>query len=371
MTDLSAKPEVEPFNWSSLISRPSFQRWAMKFPLTRPFVRREGSEIFKLIQGFVESQVLYALVDLGILERLAAGPQSIRSLAQLNSLSEDRMQALLQAGAALRLLRRRRDNRFTLASRGHALLSVPGLQDMIRHHRVLYEDLKDPVAMLRSPQGGALAEFWPYVFGSTISKQDAQRYSHLMSDSQHLVADDTLSLVSFAKATHVMDIGGGTGTFLCALGKAYRSPRLTLFDLPQTAPDAKRYIAERGLTDRIVVNPGSFRSDPLPCGADLITLVRVCYDHDDETVLALLRAIHSALPVGGTLVISEPMSGGMVPDPITDVYFSMYTRAMGTGRTRSADDFSNLLKKSGFSRPTGPKTRRSYITSTLETVKLI
>lgn len=371
MTDLSAKPDTESFNWSSLISRPSFQKWAMKFPLTRPFVRREGSKIFKLIQGFVESQVLYALIELEVLERLATGPQSVRSLAQLHALSEDRMLALLQAGAALRLLHRQRDNRFTLASRGHALLGVAGLQDMIRHHRVLYEDLKDPVAMLRSPQGGSLAEFWPYVFGSTISQKDAQRYSHLMSDSQHLVAEDTLSLVSFAKANHIMDIGGGTGTFLCALGTAYRDPRLTLFDLPQTAPDAQRYIAEQGLSDRISVSPGSFRTDPLPHGADLITLVRVCYDHDDNTVLALLRAIHSALPIGGKLVISEPMSGGMTPDPITDVYFSIYTRAMGTGRTRSADEFSNLLKKSGFSKPTGPKTRRSYITSTLEAVKLI
>ncbi len=78
----------------------------------------------------------------------------------------------------------------------------------------------------------------------------------------------------------------------------------------------------------------------LPQGADAISLVRVLYDHADDTVAPLLRAVHDALPPGGRVVVSEPMSGGDSPDPATDVYFSVYTLAMQTGRTRSAAEIA-------------------------------
>ena len=40
----------------------------------------------------------------------------------------------------------------------------------------------------------------------------------------------------------------------------------------------------------------SFLADQLPRGADVISLVRVCFDHPDERVLKLLKAVRRALP---------------------------------------------------------------------------
>jgi demethylspheroidene O-methyltransferase len=98
----------------------------------------------------------------------------------------------------------------------------------------------------------------------------------------------------------------------------------------------------------VTIHPGSFRDDPLPAGADAISLVRVLYDHADATVGALLAKVRQALPAGGRLIISEPMSGGARPDPATDVYFAVYTLAMGTGRTRSAVEIAALCSAAGF-----------------------
>ncbi len=41
---------------------------------------------------------------------------------------------------------------------------------------------------------------------------------------------------------------------------------------------------------QIAAHGGSFRDDPIPAGADLITLVRILHDHDDAVVRALLKA---------------------------------------------------------------------------------
>ena len=124
-----------------------------------------------------------------------------------------------------------------------------------------------------------------------------------------------------------------------------------------------------GLGGRIALHPGSFRDDPLPEGADAVSLIRVLYDHDDTTVRELLGKVFAALPNGGRLIVSEPMSGGESPDPVTDVYFAFYTLAMRTGRTRSPAEIAELCREAGFSDITQHQARRSFVTSVVTAAK--
>jgi demethylspheroidene O-methyltransferase len=163
-------------------------------------------------------------------------------------------------------------------------------------------------------------------------------------------------MVSFAGIEHLMDVGGGTGAFLRAVGTRHPDIRRTLFDLEHVVA---------GASDDLHVCGGSFRDDPLPQGADAVSLIRVLYDHSDDTVRALLAKIYDVLPAGGQLIISEPMGGGVVPDRATDVYFAFYTMAMQTGRTRSAAEISTLCAEAGFQKIHSSKARRSYVTQSL------
>ncbi len=336
-----------------------------RLPVLGRIAGSEGAAMFGLVGGFVNSQVLLALVELRVLEALADGPQEAAVLARPAGLAVDRMQILLQAGAALRLLRRRRDGRFALARRGAVLLGVPGLAGMIRHHAVFYRDLADPVALLRGQGETELARFWPYVFGAAgpIDPEVAATYSGLMTETQALVAADTLRLADLTGVRHLMDVGGGSGAFLSAALTAHLGLRGTVFDLPAVVPAARARLAGAGVADRAAIVPGSFRDGPLPQGADAISLVRVLYDHADATVAALLAAVRAALPPGGRIIVSEPMSGGDRPDAITDTYFALYTLAMGTGRTRSAARIGEMLAAAGFVRITPHPGPRPYITS--------
>lgn len=108
----------------------------------------------------------------------------------------------------------------------------------------------------------------------------------------------------------------------------------------------------------------------MPDGADVISLVRVLYDHGDDTVRALLAKVHAALPTGGRLLVIEPMSGGARPDPHTDVYFAVYTLAMQTGRTRSAQEIGVLLSEAGFTKISPIATRRPYVAAVIVAQKL-
>ncbi|MCM2562035.1 acetylserotonin O-methyltransferase [Lutimaribacter sp. EGI FJ00015] len=354
-----------------LIARPGFQTWAARFPLTRGLVRRDGAAIFHIVQGFVESQALTALVKLEVLDHLTAGPARVATLAHAADLSEDRMQILCQAGAAMGLLKRRRDGRFALARKGAALLGVPGLRQMIEHHGAFYRDMADPVTLLQGQRETELAAFWPYVFGASgaVDPEVTQAYSDLMADSQALVAQDTLAMVPLRGVSHLMDVGGGTGAFLSAVGRAYPGLTMTLVDLPTVLDGARARLDRLGVAGRVMLRPASFRDDALPTGADAISLIRVLYDHEDTTVRALLAKVHAALPPGGRLIVSEPMSGGARPDSVTDVYFAFYTLAMGTGRTRSAARIAELCREAGFSDIQIPRASRPFVTSVVTCVK--
>ena len=347
-----------------LIARPGFQSWASRFPLTRGQARRDGAMLFDVVQGFVQSQVLMAVVELDLLRRLRGGPRSAEVLGRATGIAPDRMQVLLQAAAALKLIKRKRSGDYILARKGAAMMGVPGLEAMIRHHRAFYADMQDPVGLLRGPEKTELSEFWPYVFGArgAIDPQVAETYSDLMAQSQLLVAQDTLRAVSLKGIKHLADIGGGTGAFLEAVGLVYPDLQMTLFDLPQVVPGATARFEAAGMMDRVTIEPGSFRDDAVPQEADAISLVRVLYDHADETVIQLLAEVFEALPEGGRLIISEPMGGGAHPDRAGDVYFAFYTLAMQTGRTRSAEEISALCAQAGFTNIRSPRAARNYVT---------
>jgi demethylspheroidene O-methyltransferase len=353
------------------VAQPGFQAWAARMPVFRSIARREGAELFDLVAGFVRAQVLMALVELDVPARLLDGPREIDDMARQCDLTPDRMAILLQAGAALGLLKRCRDGRFALARKGAALLGVPGLAAMIKHHGAFYRDLTDPVALLRDKTDTELAHFWPYVFGATgEAPLDVTRiYSDLMADSQGLVAQDTLAQVDFRNVRRLLDVGGGSGAFVQAICLAHPDLTATVFDLPAVMPQAQTRLSVAGLSDKVDTIGGSFRDDPLPEGADMISLIRVLYDHSDDTVTALLAKVFATLPPGGRLVISEPMGGGARPDPAGDVYFAFYTLAMRTGRARSAAQIADMCRDAGFTGLRCPRSARPYVTSVVEAEK--
>lgn len=369
MTDMPV-PSRRLGGWQSrLIASRRFQKWAAGFPLTRRLVRREGEALFDLLAGFCHSQILMALVKFDIPAILMEQPANAHGLALRCGVPVERMEVLLKASVALGLLKAKRGGRYGLSRTGAALVGVPGLSQMIQHHDVLYRDLADPVSFFKGEVETELADFWPYVFGGGMAPDVAATYSDLMAQSQILVAEDTLRAIDFGSAKVLLDVGGGSGAFLEAVGSVHSNLDLMLFDLPEVAPSAEARFAQAGMTDRAHIHSGSFRTDALPEGADVISLIRVLYDHSDETVGDLLAKCFVALPAGGRLVISEPMSGGTKPERAGDAYFALYTMAMRTGKARSAVEIAELCKTAGFCDVRMPKPARSFVTGCVEVKK--
>jgi demethylspheroidene O-methyltransferase len=354
----------------ALLASERFRTWAATFPLTRGIARRRAAALFDLVSGFVYSQVLLACVRLRVFEILRDGPRSLESLADELALGTDAAIRLLDAAVALRLLSRR-GARYALGPLGASLVGNPAVLSMIEHHDAFYADMRDPVALLRRGTGdGALAAFWGYNASARPQALDAAQvaaYSTLMSASQPLVAGEVLDAYPLQRRRCLLDVGGGEGTFLVAAGQRAPDLRLMLFDLPAVAERARARLAEHGLAGRASVHGGSFKDDPLPSGADVVSLVRVLHDHDDDTVRTILRAVRRVLPADGELLIAEPMAGLPGVAPMADAYFGFYLMAMGRGRARSPARLGELLHECGFERGRLLPTRQPIQTALLVT----
>lgn len=345
------------------LSNRKFQRWAAGFPLTSSTARRRARALFDLCAGFVYSQILFACVRLKLFDILAEGPRTANEIAVLLRVPVDAAQRLLEAAASLRLVERRPAERFGLGHLGAAVVGNPAVAAMVEHHRMLYSDLRDPVGLLRGDHGQTeLSRYWSYSSGSgpmsAPSDTGLVDYTTLMADSQALVADEILDAYPLSTHRCLLDIGGGDGSFLIEAGKRHGRLALALLDLPPVAQRAAQRLAANGLAERARVHAGDFRSDPLPRGADVISLVRVVHDHDDEVVSALLRASCDALPARGVLLLAEPMKGTTGAEPVADAYFAFYLLAMGQGRPRTPQTLQRMLREAGFAESRLVRTRQ-------------
>lgn len=346
-----------------------FRRFAIAFPLTRLVARRRARALFDLVAGFVYSQTLQACVQLHLFETLSRGPRSLEDLAQSCDMPIESMTRLANAAIALDLLQKRGDGRVGLGPLGASLLGSPGVAAMVEHHAVLYADLVDPVKLLREgPAGRGLPDYWAYARAADsrdIEAGAAQRYSALMSASQRMVSEEVLTHRPFEGCKRLLDVGGGDGTFARAVADACPDLAVGLCDLPPVADVARGKSAGRPID----VFDCDFKSQSLPPGADVISLVRVLHDHDDPVVAALLKSCRDALPAGGRIVIAEPMAAAKSAERMGDAYFGFYLFAMGSGRPRSAEELASMLREAGFSDIVRPRPRMPLIAGLITATK--
>ncbi len=323
----------------------------------RPVARRQSRALFDLVAGFTYSQVLFACVKLDLIAMIGQGELSAAAIAGNIGWPPDRARLLLDAAAALDLLERDGDT-YALGWHGAALLAQPWIGRFIAHHDLFYADLEDPVALLRGDAPpGRLENFWRY----DTSAREQEAYTALMAASQAAVSREILRAYDFRQHRMLLDVGGGDGSFLRAVAAQNPTLSLALFDLPGVIKIARGKFGAMPVT----LHGGSFRSDPLPRGADAVSLVRVVHDHDDDVVLALFRSICAMLPPEGRLIVAEPLSGKPATAPVTDAYFNLYFRAMGSGRTRTPGQIAVLAKAAGFSRCREVATAMPLITGVL------
>ncbi|GLJ19609.1 hypothetical protein SUGI_0354840 [Cryptomeria japonica] len=181
-----------------------------------------------------------------------------------------------------------------------------------------------------------------------------------MSTLTNLAIEQIVSCYDgFKDVKTLVDVGGGKGTALAHIVKAYPHIHGINFDLPhvvQTAPSIP------GIEN---VGGSMFASIP---SADAIFVKNVLIDWDEDKCEQILGNCHKALPENGRLIVAENITmEGSMSNKSTDIVTDLVMIVVANGgKERSEKDWKRLLQKSGFSvvrmvEPPGPFSKLKII----------
>jgi SAM-dependent methyltransferase len=312
-------------------------------------VGRRQVEALQVAEGFLDSHVLFALAELEVFDRLAAGPRDGDELAAETGTKAEPLTRLLNAGVALGLLSLE-DGRYANSDFAQDVLpaGAPGhLGDWIRWMARLGERFPRLAESVRTGQpvedprlhlGGDPAFTREFVMG--------------MHDYARLRGREVVDRVDLSDARRMIDVGGGPGTYAALFARAWPDLQVTLFDLPEVVAIAQENLLAEGLGDRVRTVAGSYLQDDLGEGYDAAFLSDVLHQEDPETAVSVLRRVHDALRPGGRVVVqgmylNEDKVSPRWPALVSLILLVTY----GAGRVYTVGESIRMLEAAGFRRP--------------------
>ncbi|MGI8626079.1 MAG: methyltransferase [Geodermatophilaceae bacterium] len=252
---------------------------------------------------------------------------------------------LLQRGAADSL-------RLTQLAADHLVATSPW--DL----RAYYASLRERPACLELLQ--VLRTGRPASWASAEARQDwserliepafAQRITAAMDARGRFLGPAlAVALDGTAGAGRVLDVGGGSGIYACALLDRMPDMRAAVFECPPVDQAARQLLADRGYADRVDVIAGDMFTDPLPEGYDLHLFSHVLHDWGQEHVRHLIASSFAALPPGGWLVDHDAHIDGRKTGPRSVAEYSVLLMHSTPGKCWSVAELGDMLQEAGFS----------------------
>ena len=293
-------------------------------------------------------RILFAAAQLGIADHLAAGPQSVATLARATSSHEPTLGSLLEILHGYGVFARQPDGCYALTPFSQRLVTgatgganVPFMLGWIGLPAI-YEAYGDIGHTLRTGENAFRArhgaDFYEFL---AKHPEDAALYERAMEST----ADGFMASAKacdYARFKTLVDVGGGQGAFAATILKLHPALTAISYDLPKVVARAKASEAD----DRLKLVGGNM-FESVPAGADAYLTCTVLRCFNDADCLRLLQSIRRAMPAHATLLATEMI----VPEARDNVLMSMAdmtARLLYGGRDRTEKEFAALFAAAGL-----------------------
>jgi len=304
-----------------------------------------ADEVAELVRGFHPACVIIAAAELDVFTILRARAMDAPSLAGRIQGSLRGTVTLLDALAAIGLLRKR-DGVFEVPDDVAALLAEGGVQCMLGMTRHQGNCLRRWGQLAKVILTGRPVEDEVSVRGRAEDVASFIRAMHEVSDPVAAPLLESLGPLSFS---HLLDLGGGSGTWTIPFLRRYPKARATIFDLPEVIPMATALMQRAGLADRVRLVPGSFYTDALPAGADLAWVSAIVHQNSREQNRAMFEKLFAALAPGGRILIRDIVMDESRTRPPMGAFFAVNMLvATPGGGTYTFEELGADLTAAGF-----------------------
>ena len=309
------------------------------------------AEIFHIIGGYWLSRAVYLAARLKLADAVGDRPTSLSAIARATGTRPENLRRLMRALAAHGFFQDEGNETFCQTPLSETLRSDrPGSMRAFAEAELghdHYDSWRNAESCLR--EGGTAFE---RLYGMPIWRYYAEHpetnalFGEAMTNLTAIANAGVLNDYQFVPFRRAVDVGGGHGSFLCAILDHHPDASAVLFDLPSVLADAAKAGFFTRHQARLELAGGNF-FEAVPAGGDLYLLKFVLHDWDDERSGEILNNIRRVIDPSGRLVVVEIVLPPM-NEPHIGPLIDLNMMVMTGGVERTEVEYRDLLAKSGF-----------------------
>jgi O-methyltransferase domain/Dimerisation domain len=296
-----------------------------------------------LLFGFLGTQLLYVVAELGIADFIEDEPQAIDVLATRAEAVPDVLYRFLRALASLGVFEEVEGPAFAHTQTSLLLRrdAGSGWRDFAVVYGQVYRAFAEALPAARTGENmfhrGAGSDWWRWL-AQHRDMGDAFNRAMQAGAQGRLAA---LADFPWEDVKTVVDVGGGNGTLILGLLEEHAHLRGVIFDLPEVAAAASARLAEMSVGARCTVEAGSF-FERVPVGADVYLLAKVLHDWDDTAAVEILKSVRAAASTNSRLLVLDSV---VTTDagPQRAKVLDLVMLALVNGRERTSTQWMRLL----------------------------
>jgi len=301
-----------------------------------------ATKILDISAAYWQSCALHAAVNLDVFTQLAHECRNGDDLAELLGADRRGVAVLLNALAAMGLLVKKGECYFNTEPAKRFLVNggPEYVGNIIMHHHHLVDGWSQLDQAVRS---GLPVEKRSY-------GEDRERESFQlgMFNLAMGIAPRLTEQVDLHGRQHLLDLGGGPGTYAIHFCQANPALRATIIDRPTTRDFAVKAVRFFGLGDRIDFLAADFTVDPIPGTYDVAWLSQVLHSYSPEECLAIIGKVVQSLVPGGLLMVHEFFLNDAKDGPLFPALFSLNMLIKNpAGRSYSELEITDMLASLG------------------------
>ncbi len=306
------------------------------------FSVKSMDDLMAAAHGYQRSMALFTALSLGVFSALGRRSADVPALARRVGAGPRRLAILLDALAAMGLLRKAGGRYRNAEVAARFLTDGPRSQaSILLHQRDCWRDWSQLEEKLRGGRTGRPA-----------GGDEHENFIRGMEDNARERAERVAAKFRLRPGERLLDLGGGPGTYAAAWARRYPGAAVTLFDTGGTIRITRRILEEKGAAGRVRLLAGDFLADDIGGPYDFIWISQILHAYSETDCRAILRKARRALSPGGRVAVQEFLLRKSRIEPPAPARFSLHMVAVTEGgRAYTAGDVAAMMRASGISRP--------------------
>lgn len=302
--------------------------------------------ILQVASGFMAAKHLFVATEIGLFEHIADSGSTLDDLSAATKAPRRTLRMIADAMAALGLLERGGDLYLNVPATATFLCgrTPADLRPMMRLlNRLSYLRWLDLESAVRT-DGGSVGGYH-----GGYTPEDQRVFSEGVEAATAGAAQALAAVYDFSRHHRVIDIGGGTGSFLISIMTRHPHLQGTLFELPAVTPLASKRIASSAAASRIAIHEGDFFKDHIPPGHDVAILANIVHGHRPQQDQALFQKIRDVMDPGARLLIVDFWTDRTHTDPLFAALMTgEFLVGTGSGDVYSRAEGESWLLQTGW-----------------------